>query len=160
MIYQSLLSTIEMEDAFELLQVFGINCSVLPPKGVSAEAESEGGVSFSLSGSASLVIQYCSFVSCGVGDGGRGGGVGLAFSSYSSHNYLLNTVTFAHNTASFGRDLFVVAESLEKTVAIDHFLFNLHPPGFDRSNALFRIDCVSKSLGIATTRLHPILGGS
>ncbi|KAK2952925.1 hypothetical protein BLNAU_12101 [Blattamonas nauphoetae] len=113
-----------------------------------------GGVSFSLSGSASLVIQYCSFVSCSVGDGGRGGGVGLAFSSDSSNNYLLNTVTFAHNTATFGRDLFVVAESLEKTVAIDHFLFNLHPPGFDRSNALFGSDRVAY---VEETDLFPFL---
>ncbi|KAK2940869.1 hypothetical protein BLNAU_24214 [Blattamonas nauphoetae] len=84
----------------------------------------------------SVVLTFCSFVSCSVGDGGRGGGVGLAFSSDSSNNYLLDTLTFAHNTATFGRDLFLVAESLEKTVTIDHFLFNLHPPGFDRSNAL------------------------
>ncbi|KAK2958474.1 hypothetical protein BLNAU_6508 [Blattamonas nauphoetae] len=113
-----------------------------------------GGVSFSLSGSASLVIQFCSIVSCSVGDGGRGGGVGLSFSSNSSNNYLLNTLTFAHNTASFGRDLFVVAESLRKTVTIDHFLFNLHPPGFDRSNALFGSDRVAY---VEETDLFPFL---
>ncbi|KAK2941291.1 hypothetical protein BLNAU_23799 [Blattamonas nauphoetae] len=113
-----------------------------------------GGVSFSLSGSASLVIQFCSFVSCSVGDGGRGGGVGLAFSSDSSNNYLLDTLTFAHNTATFGRDLFLVAESLEKTVTIDHFLFNLHPPGFDRSNALFGSDHVTY---VEETDLFPFL---
>ncbi|KAK2948674.1 hypothetical protein BLNAU_16415 [Blattamonas nauphoetae] len=113
-----------------------------------------GGVSFTLSGSASLVIQFCSFVSCSVSDGGRGGGVGLAFSSDSTNNYLLDTLTFAHNTATFGRDLFLVAESLDKTVTIDHFLFNLHPPGFDRSNALFGSDHVAY---VEETDLFPFL---
>ncbi|KAK2953422.1 hypothetical protein BLNAU_11708 [Blattamonas nauphoetae] len=113
-----------------------------------------GGVSFSLSGSASLVIQFCSFVSCSVGDGGRGGGVGLAFSSDSSNNYLLDTLTFAHNTATFGRDLFILAESLDKCVTINHFLFNLHPPGFDRSNALFGSDRV---VYVEETDLFPFL---
>ncbi|KAK2948650.1 hypothetical protein BLNAU_16391 [Blattamonas nauphoetae] len=113
-----------------------------------------GGVSFTLSGSASLVIQFCSFVSCSVGDGGRGGGVGLSFSSDSTNNYLLDTLTFAHNTATFGRDLFILAESLEKTVTIDHFLFNLHPPGFDRSNALFGSDHVAY---VEETDLFPFL---
>ncbi|KAK2959680.1 hypothetical protein BLNAU_5457 [Blattamonas nauphoetae] len=113
-----------------------------------------GGVSFSLSGSASLVIKFCSFVSCSVGDGGRGGGIGLAFSSDSSNNYLLDTLAFAHNTATFGRDLFLVAESLEKCVSINHFLFNLHPPGFDRSNALFGSDRV---VYVEETDLFPFL---
>ncbi|KAK2951769.1 hypothetical protein BLNAU_13262 [Blattamonas nauphoetae] len=97
---------------------------------------------------------FCSFVSCSVGDGGRGGGIGLTFSSDSSHNYLLDTLTFAHNTATFGRDLFLVAESLEKSVTVDHFLFNLHPPGFDRSNALFGSDRVAY---VEETDLFPFL---
>ncbi|KAK2943478.1 hypothetical protein BLNAU_21614 [Blattamonas nauphoetae] len=113
-----------------------------------------GGVSFSLSELASLVIQFCSFVSCSAGDGGRGGGIGLSFSSDSSNDYLLDTLTFSHNTEVFGRDLILVAESLEKTVTIDHFLFNLHPPGFDRSNALFGSDSV---VYVEETDLFPFL---
>ncbi|KAK2941273.1 hypothetical protein BLNAU_23809 [Blattamonas nauphoetae] len=99
-----------------------------------------------LSNTSSLDLSSSSFTSCSSSNTNllamewRGGGVGLAFSSDSSNNYLLDTLTFAHNTATFGRDLFLVAESLEKTVTIDHFLFNLHPPGFDRSNALPSVD--------------------
>ncbi|KAK2946285.1 hypothetical protein BLNAU_18806 [Blattamonas nauphoetae] len=64
------------------------------------------------------------------------------------------TVVSSNNTSTFGRDLFLVAESLEKSVTIDHFLFNLHPPGFDRSNALFGSDRVAY---VEETDLFPFL---
>ncbi|KAK2963512.1 hypothetical protein BLNAU_1555 [Blattamonas nauphoetae] len=112
-----------------------------------------GAVSFSLSEAASLVIQFCSFIGCCVNSAARGGAIGLTLSAGCS-NYLLDTITFAHNSAGYGRDFFLLAQSLEESVTIDHYQFNLYPPTYIRSNALFGSD---RTTYVEETDLFPFL---
>ncbi|KAK2963960.1 hypothetical protein BLNAU_1037 [Blattamonas nauphoetae] len=113
-----------------------------------------GAVSFTLSDLASLVIQSCSFIGCCVNDFARGGAIGLTLSSTSSNDFLLDSITFAHNSAGYGRDFFLYTQSLEKSVTIDHFQFNLYPPDYIRSNALFGSDRITF---VEETDLFPFL---